>query len=202
MRQYRNIIFDLGGVLVTLHKQRSVEAFQKIGAHDVAKYVDEHRTEDFFHDLEIGNIGEAQFCEAIRQRIGIGVTDEQVRWAWNQLLGEISDEKKRRLIELRRNHRLFLLSNTNVIHWTLCTEKLFLLDGMGEKDYFERSFLSYEMHLAKPDHDIYEEVIRQADIRPDETLFIDDSQKNLDGAADIGIGTYLAHDDNWLDDIR
>jgi len=202
MKQYKNIIFDLGGVLVTLHKQRSVDAFRQIGAHDVAKYVDEYRTEDFFHDLEIGRIDAHQFCDAIRERIGNGITDEQIEWAWNQLLGEVADEKKRRLLELRRSHRLFLLSNTNIIHWKLCTEKLFLLDEMGEKDYFVQSFLSFEMHLAKPDRAIYEEVLRQADIRAEETLFIDDSQKNLDGAAALGIDTYLAHDDNWLDDIR
>ena len=140
------------------------------------------------------------FCDAARELTGADVTNEEIIDAANKMLVEIPDEKKKRLLQLKKaGYRLFLLSNTIDIHWDYCVEHLFLYQNHGVEDYFEHCFLSQRMHLAKPDAHIYEVVIRQATIHPDETLFIDDLKENCEAAEKLGIHTFQnVKFDDWL----
>lgn len=186
----KNIIFDLGGVLVSLHPERCIEAFRKVGCGALASYVEEHRTEDLFLDTELGRITQAQFCDAVRSLSHTGTSDSDIVWAWNELLGEIPVRKLRRLAQLREaGYRIFLLSNTNVMHWTLCRDRLFTADGQRADSYFDRIFLSYEMHLAKPDAEIFRTALAEAGLSAAETLFIDDRDENCAAAASVGMDT-------------
>ena len=188
----KNIIFDLGGVLVGLDAKRCIAAFRKIGCGVLASYVEEHRTEDLFLDTELGRISEAEFCDEVRRIAITDTPDADIVWAWNQLLTTIPVDKLHRLRQLRASgYRVFLLSNTNIMHWTYCRDHLFTVDGMTADDYFDRIFLSYEMHLAKPSTDIFSQALAQAGIRAEETLFIDDRDENCQAAANIGIDTLL-----------
>lgn len=199
MEGIKNIIFDLGGVLTGLDGQRCIDAFDAIGCEKVSYYVKYHLTQDLFYDIEIGNITTVGFCDEVRRMTGKNVFDEQIVWAWNQLLTGISEERLERLLLLRNKYRLFLLSNTNDMHWQLCKDEFFTYRGHRIEDFFDHTFVSYEMHLAKPNKEIFAEVLRQANIRPAETLFIDDSQLNLDGAVSLDIqGYWNAHIDDWL----
>ena len=112
---------------------------------------------------------------------------------------EIPDEKKRRLLDLRvRGHRVFLLSNTNSIHWDYCVEQLFPYKNYGVADYFERIFLSQEMHLQKPDAEIFNEVLRQTGIRAEDSIFIDDLPENCEAARSVGIQAFQnTNFDDW-----
>ena len=188
MKDVKNIIFDMGGVLVGLDKQRCIDAFLAIGAQEIASYVEEHRTEDLFLDIELGRITTHDFCEEVRRRARCNATDEQIIAAWSELTTVIPDEKLSMLRDLKRHYRLFLLSNTNEMHW-LKHEKDFLRNNHQVSDYFEHVFLSYEMRLKKPDTAIYAEVLRQAGLKAEETLFIDDSVENCQAAAHLGIQT-------------
>ncbi len=192
MERIKNIVFDWGGVLINLDKNRCVKAFDEIGAHHISSYVDECRQEDLFHELEIGKITVPQFCDEVRRQCpGCVATDEDICRAWGQLLTGIPAYRIEKLRELRSRYRLFLLSNTNVIHWKKWDH---LLEGC-----FEKMFLSYEMHLVKPDKEIFEEVLRQTGIRREETLFLDDSANNCAGAASVGIQTcHVKAGDDWL----
>lgn len=188
----KNIIFDLGGVLVGLDPQRCIDAFRKVGCGAIASYVEEHRTEDLFLDTELGRITQGQFCDEVRRLSHTDTADADIVWAWNQLLTDIPLAKLRHLRRLRSaGYRLFLLSNTNDMHWTLCRDHLFTADGLCADDYFERIFLSYEMHLAKPGTAIYAEVLSTADIDASQTLFVDDREENCIAAQSLGIGTLL-----------
>ena len=158
----KNIIFDLGGVLVGLDKNRCVEAFRKIGADDIAYFVDEHRVESLFFDSEVGNISQAEFCQRVRELTKKDIPDKDIVWAWNELLTGIPDFKKECLLRLNNDYRLFLLSNTNVMHWTKCAQDFFPFHGWGVNDYFEQVFLSYEMHLIKPSEEIFKRVLDEA----------------------------------------
>lgn len=196
----KNIIFDFGCVLIDLDKQRCVEAFQEIGAAEIAKYVDEQRSEDLFHDLELGKITAEEFCDEARCRIGKDVSNEDIFGAWNALLAGIPSCRLQKIVALRERHRLFLLSNTNVIHWEASVKKYFPHAGKGVDDYFEHCFLSYEMNLLKPHAEIYLKVLEKAGIRAEETLFIDDSARNCEGAEAVGIKTLnVSHGDQWLE---
>lgn len=201
MQKIKNIIFDLGGVLVDLNEQSCIEAFEAIHAPTVGDYVRDHRTEDLFWDIEIGNSTTEEFCHEARRISGTTADNERIIWAWNQLLPGIADTKKSRLLELRQCYRLFLLSNTNDMHWRRC-EQFFGQDGHRVEDYFERVFLSYKMHLVKPSAEIFRQVISETGITAEETLFIDDSPANCQTACQLGIHTLLnTTADEWLHKI-
>ncbi len=186
----KNIIFDLGCVLVGLNPQRCINAFRHVGCGVLASYVEEHRTEDLFLDTELGRISQSEFCDEVRRLSLTDTTDADIVWAWNQLLTEIPARKLERLQALKdAGYRIFLLSNTNIMHWEHCRDHLFTLLGKQADDYFERIFLSYEMHLAKPDPEIFAQTLRQAGIKAEETLFVDDLEANIQAAAQMGIST-------------
>ncbi len=188
IKERRNIIVDLGGVLTGLDRLRCIEAFKNIGAGAIAGYVDECRQEDFFHDLEVGNTDTGEFCEAVRRACqGCDATDEAVCDAWNALLTGIPQHRLDMLLELKRDHRLVLLSNTNPIHWHKAEAEYFSAGGHAVSDYFEQVFLSYRMHLVKPDEEIFRRVLRETGFAPSDTLFIDDSAANRAAAMRLGI---------------
>ena len=197
----KNIVFDLGGVLCGLDAERCIRAFHQIGAEEVAVYVEEHRVEDLFLQSELGYITTQEFCEEVRRITQRPIDDEKIVWAWNELLTGITDERRQAVMELSKTYRLFVLSNTNDMHWKKWeASSLLPLKGEVFKDgVFEKCFLSYELHLAKPQREIFEAVLQQADIKADETLFIDDSLKNCQAAEALGIHTYHnQHINDWL----
>jgi len=190
MDNIKNIVFDLGGVLVDLNKQRCMDAFQRIGARDIIPYVRDHRTEDLFLDIELGRINRRQFCEEVRRICYSTTRDEDIVWAWNQLLVGISNIKLQRLNELRRTYRLFLLSNTNEMHWEKCADEMFSYQHYSADDLFEKIFLSYEYGMAKPNPAIYEITVLEADIDPTRTLYIDDLNSNCNVARRMGFKVF------------
>ena len=197
----KNIIFDLGGVLCGLDAERCIRAFHQIGAEEVAVYVEEHRVEDLFLQSELGYITTEEFCEEVRRITQRPIDDEKIVWAWNELLTGITPERRQAVLELSKTYRLFVLSNTNDMHWKKWeASSLLPLKGEVFKDgVFEKCFLSYELHLAKPQREIFEAVLQQADIKADETLFIDDNLKNCQAAQALGIHTYHnQHINDWL----
>ena len=198
--QYKNIIFDLGNVLVKLNPEGCIGAFKAIGMGELVDSNPQSEGMKLMSKLGVGMITTEEFCEAARKLTGTDVKNEDIIAAANKMLVEIPDEKKERLLQLKKaGYRLFLLSNTIDIHWDYCVELLFPYQNHGVEDYFEQCFLSQRMHLAKPNARIYEEVIRQANIHPDETLFIDDLKENCEAAEKLGIHTFQnVKFDDWL----
>lgn len=190
--QYKNIIFDLGNVLVRLDSEGCIGAFKAIGMEKLVDLANpQSKGRELMSKLGVGMITTEEFCEEARLLTGTEVSDEEIVAAANKMLVEIPDYKKERLLQLRQEGcRLFLLSNTIDVHWDYCVEHLFPYQGHSVEDYFEQCFLSQRMHLAKPDACIFEEVMRQANILPEETLFIDDLKENCEAAESIGIHTF------------
>ena len=192
MQVIKNIIFDFGGVLVDLDRKRCIEAFERIGAGAVAGYVDECRQEDLFHDLEVGLTDVGRFCEAVRRACPCcNASDDDICDAWNALLTGIPRHRLDRLKELRRDYRLVLLSNTNPIHWRKAVDEYFTAGGLTVGDYFEKTYLSYEMHMLKPDEEIFRRVLADSGFAAAETLFIDDSAANCAAAERLGIAACM-----------
>ena len=198
--QYKNIIFDLGNVLVKLDSPGCMNAFKALGMEKLTDFVAYPEAKKLMGELGIGLISTEQFCDAARDLTQTTVSNHQMIEAANRMLVVIPDEKKRRLLELKsKGYRLFLLSNTIDIHWDYCVENLFPYQGHNVDDYFEKVFLSQRLHLSKPDARIYEEVIRQAEIVPEESLFIDDLKENCVAAEKLGIHTFQNVEfDDWL----
>ena len=198
--QYKNIIFDLGNVLVKLNPEGCIGAFKAIGMGELVDSNPQSEGMKLMSKLGVGMMTTEAFCDAARKLTGTDVTNEEIIDAANKMLVEIPDYKKERLLQLKKaGYRLFLLSNTIDVHWDYCVEHLFPYLNHGVEDYFEYCFLSQRMHLAKPNACIYEEVIRQANIHPDETLFIDDLKENCEAAEKLGIHTFQnVKFDDWL----
>ena len=195
----KNLLIDFGGVLIDLDRRRCIEHFRRLGMTDVEGLLNDYRQEGFFQLHEKGLISDANFRERIRQAIGHPVTDEAIDEAWNSFLDGIPAYKLDFLLELRKDYTICLLSNTNAIHWDYACTHDFAQGGGGRRveDYFDRIYLSYQMKMAKPEPEIFQAVLADAGLAPDETLFIDDAEANCRTAQSLGIHTYTpqAHED-------
>lgn len=187
----KNLIFDFGGVLINLNRQCCIDSFKALGLSHVENLIDPFAQQGIFMQLEKGLITLAEFRDQIREQIGKPVTDEQIDGAWNNFLVDLPTYKLEALLKLRERYLVYLLSNTNQIHWDWSREHVFPYKGFHEKDYFEEIFLSYEMNLAKPDVAIFEAVLEATGIQAKDTFFIDDSEANCKSAESLGISTYL-----------
>lgn len=188
----KNLLIDLGGVLINLDRQRCVENFQKLGLQNVEELLDIHRPEGLLMQQEKGLITPAEFRNGVREMIGKVVSDKQIDIAWNSFLVDIPTYKLDLLLKLREKYVVYLLSNTNEIHWKYACKHLFPYRTFKVEDYFEKTYLSFEMNMAKPEPEIFRTIIEDAGIEPEETLFIDDAEINCKAAGELGIATYTA----------
>ncbi|MBP1613387.1 MAG: yihX [Bacteroidetes bacterium] len=186
----KNLIIDFGGVLIDLDRQRCVDNFKKIGFQKVDEFIDPYRQQGFFMEFEKGLITASDFRNAIREQTDKLITDEQIDAAWNTFLVGIPTSKLDLLLKLREHYVVYLLSNTNVIHWEWACENAFSYKGFGVEDYFEKMFISFELHEAKPEVEIFKILLEDTGIVPEETLFIDDASANCLTAQSLGITTY------------
>ena len=193
----KNIIFDLGGVIVRLNKKACVESFRNLGFKDFDKILNEFVQEGFFLDFEKGLITADEFRKFIRKNVVNDITDVQIDRAMADFLVEIPKVKLDTIYNLKNGYRVFLLSNTNPIAIE-AVKGFFEVDGRKMEDYFHRMFLSYEMKLAKPSLEIFEKVLELACIKADETLFIDDGIANLESASRLGYKTLLVTQESDL----
>lgn len=183
----RNIIFDWGGVLIDLDMEGCIRAFEQAGAGCVRRLLTGSNESGFFHTYECGDMTTPEFCDTIRRLSGKELSDETIARAWNSLLLTIPEEKSVLLGELSQRYSLYLLSNTNELHWEHGSAYAFRHGNRDMKTCFRQIFLSYRMHLAKPDPEIFRTVLREAGLHPEETLFIDDNETNCQAAISTGM---------------
>lgn len=186
----KNLIFDFGGVLVDLDKARCLQAFARLGFTQAADMIDAYSQQGLFGQLEEGIISPADFCNEVRRLTGCQTDDENIWQAWNMFLVGIPTWKLEALIQLKKHFPIYLLSNTNEPHWLHAVNNLFPYKEWQVEDYFDRIFLSYELHQVKPNADIFRTVITETGVCPEETLFIDDAAANCATAASLGLHTY------------
>ncbi|NVO20951.1 MAG: HAD family phosphatase [Bacteroidetes bacterium] len=183
----RNIIFDLGGVLLNINPEITGKALADLGVKDMRIVNDQLLADRVYYRFDSGQITPAEFREEIRKHCGIPLIDAQVDTAWNALLLDFPAERVKLLHDLKANYKVYLLSNTNSIHFESYTESFRRVYGEEMTELFHRLFLSYELGCHKPDKIIYEKVISLAQLNPKETLFIDDSGINLPEAVNTGL---------------
>jgi putative hydrolase of the HAD superfamily len=194
MKQFKNIttlIFDFGGVLINLDIKRCILNFKRLGLENFEQYLNNFAQAGFFMEFEKGQITAVEFRNEIRKLTTKTLTDAQIDEAWCSFLLEIPTEKLEMLLELRKKFRILLLSNTNIIHFPNSETLLYTQNGMKMSDYFDRCYLSYEMKMAKPDKEIFENILATENVQANECLFLDDGLKNTEEAQKLGIQTYL-----------
>jgi riboflavin kinase/FMN adenylyltransferase len=188
LKGIKNIIFDFGGVLVDLQPQACLDAFAALGLPQVADYLTSYGHKGPFGKVENGDITIAEFGEEIRKTFNVSLTDGQIENAWAAFLLHTPEKKMQMVYALSKKYRVFLLSNTNPIHIRKLQE--FEEAGYPVKACFEKLYLSYEIGLSKPGKEIFEYVLNDAGINPEETLFVDDGPANCKMAAEMGMRTY------------
>lgn len=170
----KNIVFDLGGVIVPLNREACNTAFSNIGFKDFDKILNNYVQEGFFLQYEKGEISSEEFRRIIRGKMlpqyNNSVTDKDIDSALGAFLDEIPKERIELLISLKNNYNLFMLSNTNPIAISFVTN-LFRKAGKEMDECFNQIFLSYKMKMAKPNKEIFTSMIEQANLIPSETLF-------------------------------
>ncbi len=194
----RNIIFDWGGVIKHIDFALCVSNFSKLSGYTLEKIRTTFNNESLFKEFEKGLISEQDFIYRVKIMLGIEVLDIKIVDAWNSILRETPDYKLKALLELKKEYRLFLLSNTNSLHASLGECQLHLNSNMTMKDFFEKMFYSHTLKMAKPDYNIFLKVASLAQINPFETLFVDDSQANCKAALKCGFNVFnVIADTDW-----
>ncbi|MCW3092238.1 MAG: HAD-superfamily hydrolase, subfamily variant 3 [Ferruginibacter sp.] len=203
MKAIKNIIFDLGGVLIDIDYNKTASAFNMLGVEQFDKLYSQANADHLFEALETGEISEEEFYQSIYKHCSPQSTREQMEEAWNAILLDFRVDSLAELERLKPKYNLFLLSNTNSIHLTAFNQKLLQLTGKPSlDDYFIKSYYSHLINKRKPYPQTYEWVLKDGNMVAGETLFIDDSINNIKGAAEVGIQTHLLLPSETLADLH
>ena len=169
----KNIIFDFGGVIINIDYHLTAKAFEKLGITNFKNLFSQASQTNLFNDLEVGAIPPSEFRNELRRIINLDITDEHLDNAWNAMLLDYPKHRLNFLLDIRKHYRTFLLSNTNQIHKDCYYASLLKEHGInGLASLFEKLYFSHEVGLRKPDPAIYQLVLNQNNLKPEETLFI------------------------------
>jgi epoxide hydrolase-like predicted phosphatase len=186
----KHIIFDLGGVLINLDYQRTEHAFKEAGIPNFNAIYSQMKQDTLFDDFETGKIGAEQFLEGMKTAAGISITDDQVLLAWNAMLLDFPLRRLQILQQLRLHYDLFLLSNTNEVHEAAFNDILYKAHGMPNIGvFFDKVYLSHRVGMRKPNAEIFQRVLDDNGLKPEQTLFIDDTLQHIASAKALGIQT-------------
>ncbi len=187
MTGIKNIIFDLGGVILNIDFNRTAKAFTDLGIDDFSKHITKFQASSLFLDYETGLIDDDTFIKGIQSLSPKPLSEQEVIDAWNALLLDFPEERIAFLKLLRKKYRLFLLSNTNAIHLVEFQKRFYALTGNYLEGVFEKTYYSHVVKLRKPSEAIYQLVVSENSLIPSETLFVDDTAVNFQGSEKIGL---------------
>lgn len=190
--QIENIVFDLGGVMIDLHRERCIEAFHRLGFRQIDLLLDPYAPKGVFNELESGAITVSETCRRISEMAGREIPCQAICRAYLAFLGEIAHAKLRAIDALRTaGLHTYVLSNTNPMVFPYIEQTLFTVDGKRMADYFDAIYLSYRMHLMKPSPEIFRSMIADSGMEPSRTLFLDDGERNVTAARALGFHVYM-----------
>lgn len=192
MEKIKNIIFDLGGIFIDIDFKKTESAFVSLGVTNFNDFYTQHTASSLFEDLETGKASPSEFYERFRQETGVAITDEQIRDAWNAMLGNFHIERLNWLEEIGFRYKIYLFSNTNLIHYD-AFQKIYQQCSGKENfdDYFIKAHYSHDLGVRKPYPESFKKLLAIENLEANETLFIDDTYKNIEGAKEAGLQTIL-----------
>ncbi|MEJ8757123.1 HAD family phosphatase [Pontibacter sp. H259] len=190
LQNIKNVIFDLGGVIINIDYHKSIEELRKYSKTGSDMEFTQKQQSHLFDLYETGNCTCQEFRDNLRQAYNLDATDEEIDAAWNAMLLDIPKERIDLLQELGKKYRIFLLSNTNAIHLKKFNEIVahsFTIPSLDS--LFEQSYYSHLVGKRKPDAAIFEQILAENNLNKEETLFIDDSIQHIESANKLGINT-------------
>ena len=207
MDKIRNIAFDLGGVVVALSHENAIRCFEQLGLKDAREHLDAFCQHGIFGDLENGSITPEAFRSQLSLLVGRTLSMDECYQAWHGYVESVPQRNLDMLLQLReKGYKVCLLSNTNpfMMQWAFSPafsvpEGNDVSNGHPIDYYFDHLYLSYECKVMKPSPDIFRKMLEGQQATPEETLFIDDSPRNVEVAASLGIHTICPHNnENWI----
>lgn len=197
---FKNVIFDLGGVVLNLDYQKTTRAFEALGLTDFNSMYSQAAQTGLFDLYEKGLCSTPYFINALLNFLPSGTSANKLVAAWNAMILDFPIENLNLLKELKATHRTFLLSNTNDIHVQAVYRALQAVSAEKTLDpFFEKVYLSCELKMRKPDAAIFDFVCNENQLLPAETLFIDDTEQHILGAQSIGLQTHWLKDHTLTD---
>jgi glucose-1-phosphatase len=192
MVEIKNIIFDLGGVIINLDTQLTIAEFNKLGRIPFEEVYSQASQTELFNLFDKGKISDFDFFSHLRKQIGYEGPEVDLLYAWNAMLLDVPEERLDILVEMKQNYNTYLLSNTCEPHIAAFENDLYLEHGVKNfNDYFDEVYYSCRIGMRKPDKEIFEWVLSKNKLIPEETVFIDDSIQHVKGAGQCGIKAYL-----------
>lgn len=186
------IIFDLGGVILNLDYDLTINAFKRLGENQFEHLYSQANQDKIFDAFEIGSISAKEFVNYLSNLLPSSVSDQQIIDAWNSMLLNLPSKRLELLMELNNRLKLFLFSNTNELHFDAFTNYFkanFQKNDLLE-DYFIKTYYSHVVGERKPNKSAFELVLKENNLSPEKVLFIDDSEQHIKGAQEVGIKTY------------
>lgn len=201
MSEIRNIILDLGGVLMNISFADTEKAFEKIGLKNFHNYFSQYKATPLFEDLETGKVTETEFIHNFRNETGLKARDHEIVQAWNAMLHDFPPERIEWLRNLEGRYRVFLFSNTNIIHHEEFQLKFHAnYPGKAFDRHFEKAYYSHVIGMRKPYVESYHALLADAGIEAHDSVFIDDTLTNVEGARAAGLqGIFLEPGKTVLD---
>lgn len=191
LARIKNIIFDLGNVLLNLDFDASINAFKKLGLDEKVVNKQQAYSDPVFYDFEVGQISPEVFRKRVRRLLkNDDATDQEIDDAWYAMILDIPAHRVKLVQELKKKYNVFLFSNTNQIHIERLHEEFKSQHGFEFPTLFVKDFYSHEIHARKPEPESYQNVIQLSGVEPTESLFIDDLEKNIAGADKAGLKTF------------
>ncbi len=184
LKGIKNIVFDLGRVLLNIDPARTQKGFASLG------FRPSKGDDDVVIAIEKGAISPKTFTDSVLASVNPGTTAKQVTDAWNDMLLDFPVNRVTMLQQLRPDYRIFLLSNSNKIHYDHYATQFETVYGFPMSDLFDKMWFSFEIGLIKPDIEIFRHVLSNSYLIAEETLFIDDTEEHIASAKKLGIKTY------------
>ena len=190
----KNLMFDLGGVIMNIRREDCVQAFKRLGMKNPDEFLGEYSQSGPFAAIENGSSTPEKFRDDVRAIIGdASIADADIDHAFGEFLKGIPAYRLEALRKLKKNFNLYLLSNTNPIMWADGIARNFAQEGKDVNFYFDGIERSYKAGCMKPDARIFRDAEQRFGIRPEETIFLDDSQANCGAAAALGFKAICVH---------
>lgn len=188
MKKINNLIFDLGEVIINIDKNAVRNRMISRGITNFDEIYPELVKSGILNRFETGHISPESFRDALREIVKVEATDEEIDEDWNAMLLDIPRERIRFMTRLKSKYKLYLLSNTNAIHWKHYDQAFQdKYDYPSLSTFFTKAWYSYLMGVRKPDPEIFRIALDEEHLDPSETAFIDDLKENVDAAASVGI---------------
>jgi putative hydrolase of the HAD superfamily len=199
-RTLKTLIFDLGGVILDLSIDDTLQAFTKLSGFEAARVRQIFQQSPEFDLYEKGKLTDGEFRDFIRNSYLPSATDQQIDECWNAMLRGLPFKKLQLLTELMKSYQVILLSNTNDIHLRYINQVLVpsVCSECSLLPFFHQTYYSHLMGMRKPDAEIFTHILNAHNLRPEETLFLDDNKFNIEGANALGIKTVHVTSPNFI----